>query len=219
MSKENLAGEHLDHVSLSGADLSEADLSRASLRRAHLEGAKLEKASLVASDLHGAYLLHADLTEADLRHADLTEADLRGVDLGRAAALDGARLAGAKGVPADVVAQAEQAADWVVSVRPTKDDDVRDEEPDDVTHVARALARAVGFAEADWDHTLTAHEREMYRRDARAAIAAVHEYERPAGAGDRHRRPLPPRDGAHAARAAGRWHAVPRQTRIDLTDA
>jgi uncharacterized protein YjbI with pentapeptide repeats len=98
MPKDELAGKNLDHANLSGSNLSEADLSNASLRRARLKGAKLTQARLTGSDLHGAHLEHADLSGADLRDADLTEADLRGVDLERAAALDGVRLAGAKGV-------------------------------------------------------------------------------------------------------------------------
>lgn len=191
MPKEDLSGRNLDHVSLADADLSEADLSEASLRCAHLERAKLERASLAGSDLHGAYLTRADLTDADLRGADLTEADLRGTDLARAAALDGARLEGAKGVPPEVVKRAQQATDRVVGVRWKKDDALRDEEPEDkarMMYVARALARAAGFAEADWDHTLTEPKRRMHLRDARAAIAAVGEYVPGADGRDRGRR-------------------------------
>jgi hypothetical protein len=108
MPKDELAGKNLDHANLSGSNLSEADLSNASLRRARLKGANLTQASLTGSDLHGAHLEHADLSGADLRDADLTEADLRGVDLDRAAALDGVRLAGARGVDGDLAALAAQ---------------------------------------------------------------------------------------------------------------
>jgi uncharacterized protein YjbI with pentapeptide repeats len=192
MPKEDLSGRKLDHVSLAGADLTEANLSQTSLRCAHLEGAKLEKATLTESDLHGAYLTQADLTAADLRRADLTAADLRGVDLGRVAALDGARLDGAKGVPAEVAKQAARTADRVLGVdwveeAPPRDDPVEDEAR--VLFVARALARAGGFHDGDWDHTLTEAERRVYLRDARAAIAADRAYVPGADGRNRRRRP------------------------------
>lgn len=121
MPKDDLSGKKLDHVSLSGANLADSDLSKSSLRRSHLEGASLRNANLAESDLQGAHLDHADLTGAVLRNADLTEADLRGADLGRAATTEGAKLAGAKGVPPE---RAEQAADdQVMSVGWAEDAD------------------------------------------------------------------------------------------------
>jgi uncharacterized protein YjbI with pentapeptide repeats len=171
MPSEHLAGKNLNHVNLSGTDLSDSDLSQASLRRAHLEGAKLQNANLAGSDLQGARLKDADVSGADLHNADLTEADLRGVDLDRAASTEGVRLAGAKGVPPEVAEQA--AEDRVVSVHWDADA----AEDDQVEHVARVLARTGGFHDADWTTGLTEQERQWYRRDARAAIKAVHDYE------------------------------------------
>lgn len=102
MPKDNLSGKKLDHVSLSGSDMSETDLSKSSLRRSHLKGANLQHANLSESDLHGAHLENADVTGADLHNADLSEADLHGVDLGRAASIEGIKLAGAQGLADDV---------------------------------------------------------------------------------------------------------------------
>jgi uncharacterized protein YjbI with pentapeptide repeats len=196
MAKEDLSGMKLDHVSLADANLSEADLSQASLRYAHLERAKLEKATLAESDLHGAYLTQADLRGADLRGTDLSEADLRGTDLAQAAALDGARLEDAKGVPPEVAERAAQTVDRVTGVGWKTDepgsDDVADEEAY-VLYVARALARAAGFHATDWEHALTEPERQLHVRDARAAIAAVGEYAKGAGQPDRRRCQAPDR--------------------------
>ena len=102
MPKDDLSGKNLDNVDLSDTDMSGSDLSKASLRRAQFKGAKLQNANLAESDLHGAQLQHADPAGTDLRNADLSEADLRGVDLRRTASVDGARLSGAKGVPAEL---------------------------------------------------------------------------------------------------------------------
>lgn len=115
MPKDNLSGERLDQVSLTGSDLSDTDLSKASLRHSQLKRARLRNANLADSDLRGAHLEGADLTGANLRNADLSEADLRGVDLRRAGTVEGVKLAGAIGVPEDVVEQAT--TDQVVSVR------------------------------------------------------------------------------------------------------
>ena len=171
MRSEHLAGKNLNHVSLSGANLSDSDLSHASLRGAHLEGAKLQNTKLAGSDLQGAHLKGADVSGADLHNTNLTEADLRGVDLGRAASNEGVRLAGAKGVSSEV---AEHAADdRVVSVHW----DDKAGEADQIEHVVRVLARTGGFHDADWSAALTEQERQWYRRDARAAIAAIREYD------------------------------------------
>lgn len=115
MPKDNLSGKNLDHVNLSGTNLSEADLSHASLRRSQLEGTKLQDANLADTDLRGAHLRHADLTGAHLEHADLSGADLTGVDLRRVASLEGATLAGARGVTDLPEVQVDD--DRVVSVR------------------------------------------------------------------------------------------------------
>lgn len=115
MPKDNLSGEQLDQVNLTGSDLSDTDLSKASLRHSQLKRARLRNANLADSDLRGAHLEGADLTGANLRNADLSDADLRGVDLRRAGTVEGIKLAGAIGVPEDMVEQA--ATDQVVSVR------------------------------------------------------------------------------------------------------
>ncbi len=118
MPKDNLSGKKLDHMNLSGTNVSESDLSKASLRRSQLKGAKLHNANLADSDLRGAHL----------EHADLSGADLRGVDLGRTASIEGAKLAGAKGVSPETVEQvaddrvmsvqwAEEAEEWTVRGR------------------------------------------------------------------------------------------------------
>jgi hypothetical protein len=46
-----------------------------------------------------------------------------------------------------------------------------------VEEVARAVARAGGFHDADWSTALTEQERQRYRWDARAAIEAVRKYD------------------------------------------
>ncbi len=43
--------------------------------------------------------------------------------------------------------------------------------------VAWAIARGGGFHDADWSTALTEQERQRYRQDARAAIAAIREYD------------------------------------------
>ena len=89
MNNMSLSGAVLDASRLSGADLSFTNLSIAGLRRADLSQARLMGASLSGADLSEARLDGADLSYADLQGAVVSGASLRGARLDSAVWIDG----------------------------------------------------------------------------------------------------------------------------------
>ncbi len=101
LAEQDLTGADLSGMSLAGADFSRALLEAASLRGSDLSGAKMDAAVLAHADLSGTLLEGCSFRDANLGKAKLVGAESReSVDFTRAvlwgAALDRARLVGAK---------------------------------------------------------------------------------------------------------------------------